>query len=275
MNVIDNFFQSVQNLPMMPKVVQDVMQMLDQEDVDLKAIEKTIAHDQVIAAKVLRLANSSYYGLSRKIGKLEDAISLIGLDNLRMIVIACGVTGSFTLVTGLDMNRFWRHSLLTASVARQLCKEQKRSSDTAYVAALMHSIGQLPIHLVFPAAGAEIEEMCQGLSVIERKAVENATLGLDHCQVGEELARRWNFPDDIQRVIRYYANPLDQNACELAPLVYLAAHIAFGLERGDSSEAIVAAIDPDVAQVLKIDVEVWAEKVANYGPLLAEAESFL
>lgn len=275
MNVIDNFFQSIQNLPVMPKVVQDVIQMLGNEDVEIKELEGAIEHDQVISAKVLRLANSSYYGLSRTIRTLDDAIALIGLDNLRMIVVAHGVTGSFKQIPGLDMKRFWRHSLLTASIARQICRERKRETETAYIAALMHSIGQLPIHIVFPEAGQDIDDMCNGLSVLERKAVENATLGLDHCQIGEELARRWNFPEDIQQVIRYYATPLDSNASDLAPLVYMAAHIAFGLERSEEPQKIAESFNPNVATALKLDVMEWVDRIESYKKLLAEAESVL
>jgi len=275
MNVIDNFFQSIHNLPVMPKVVQDVIQMLNNEDIDIAKLEQAIEHDQVISAKVLRLANSSFYGLSRTIRTLDEAISLIGLDNLRMIVVAHGVTGSFEKIPGFDMKRFWRHSLLTASIARQLCRENKRATDTAYISALMHNIGQLPIHIVFPEAGQDVEEMCQGLSVLERKSIENSTLGLDHCQIGEELARRWNFPEEIQRVIRYYATPLDSQACDLAPLVYMASHIAFGLEREDDPAHIAETLSPEVASALNVDAMQWVARIASYKKLLAEAESLL
>lgn len=108
----------------------------------------------------------------------------------------------------------------------------QKEADSAYIAALMHTVGQLPIHMVFPEAGAKIEESCQGLSVLERNKVEYAILGLDHSHLGKKLAKHWNFPEKISRVIRYYTEPLNENASSLAPVVYTAAHIAFDLESG-------------------------------------------
>ena len=275
MDVVDKFFHSILNLPTLPKVVQEVILMLDNEDVDLGQLGARIAHDQVLSAKVLRMANSSYYGVSRTIKTIPDAISVIGVSKLRTLVIASGVTGTFTTLPGLDINRFWRHSLVTAAVAGKISQELKKPTETAYLAALMHSIGQLLIHIVFPVQAAEIDEECKGLSVIERKALENATLGLDHCQVGAELARRWNFPEDIQRVIRYYADPLDKLACDLAPVVFMAAHIAFGLENLEESAHIAETLKPEVAQALGVDRIEWIERIDSYRPLIPEAESFL
>lgn len=275
MNVIDNFFQSVNNLPMMPKVVQEVIQMLNNEEVDLKDVVEKINLDQVISAKVLRLSNSSYYGLSRKVNNLNDAISLIGVSSLRTLVIASGVTSAFKTIPNIDMHRFWRHSLITASIARDICKIQKKPSETAYVAALMHSIGQLLIHIVFPTGGRDIEEMCRGQSVLERKSVENATLGIDHCQVGEELAKRWNFPEEIQRVIRYYADPLNPKACELAPVVYMAAHIAFGLELNQDAKHIAETINTEVIKALDFHRIEWIDRIESYKAFVTEADNFI
>lgn len=275
MSVIDKFFEKISNLPMLPKVVQEVMQLMGNEDVDLKDLVHKIDHDPVLSAKILRLSNSSYYGSSRNVKTIDDAISLIGFEKLKTLVIASGVTGSFTTVPGLDLKKFWRHSLVTASIARQICRERKQDGETAYVAALMHSIGQLPIHLVFPAAGVEIEEMCRGLSVLERKSVEQSKIGIDHCQVGDELAKRWNFPEDIRRVIRYYADPLNAEACALAPIVYMAAHISFDLELGKEANEIATTLNPDVAHTLNVNWSELSERIESYRGFVKEAESFI
>ena len=120
---------------------------------------------------------------------------------------------------GLDLKRFWQHSLVTASVARQLATELGMAADNAYIAGLMHTVGQLPMHMVFPRACADIEAVCKGRSVLERHEVEHDMLGIDHNVVGEKLAKHWNFPEEISRVIRYYTDPLNKEACDLAPVV--------------------------------------------------------
>jgi len=276
MNVIDNFFEQLHTMPMLPKVVQEVTQLLNAEDVDVKTLSDKINHDQVLSARVLRMSNSAYFGCSRTVSTIEDAVALIGLSKLKTLVVASGVTSAFKSVPGLDLKRFWQHSLITASVARELAKERGLDADTAYIAGLMHTVGQLPIHMVFPKAGEEVEASCQGKSVLERHDVEQAILGLDHNQIGEKLATRWNFPEDISRVIRYYTEPFNEAACALAPVVYAAAHTAFDLEAGKEAGYIAETLNEEVATALGFDdIAVLEERIDSYRPYVAEAKSYL
>lgn len=277
MNLIDNFFEQTHTMPMLPKVVQEVMQLLNAgDDVDVKTLAEKINHDQVLSARVLRMSNSAYFGCSRSVSTIEDAVALIGLEKLNTLVVASGVTSAFTEVPGLDLKRFWQHSLITASIARQLGSELNLVADTAYIAGLMHTVGQLPIHMVFPTAGAKIEEACQGRSVLERHEVEHTILGTDHNEVGEKLAKRWNFPEEISRVIRYYTDPLNKEACGLAPVVYVAAHIAFDLEAGEEPQHIAETLSMDVAMALGLeDTDALASRIETYGVFVAEAKSYV
>lgn len=275
MNVIDNFFEKIASLPMMPKVIQEVLIMLEGDDVDLNELVHKIDRDQVLSAKVLRLANSSYYGRCGTVKTIDNAISVTGLRNLKTLVIASGITAAFTKIPGFDLKRFWRHSLMTANIARQIAKENKKDTESCYIAALMHSIGQLPIHMVFPVAGANIEEACRGKSVLERRDVEHMTLGIDHCIIGAELAKRWNFPQEIQRAIHFYADPLNPNACELAPIIYTAAHIAYDLEAGESSEKTSSTLNPEIAAAININLAELPDKIESYKAFLSEADSIL
>ncbi len=275
MNVMENFFEKIASLPMMPKVIQEVLIMLESDDVEMNALVHKIDHDQVLSAKLLRLSNSSYFGCSGTVKSIDSAISVTGLRNLKTLVIASGITAAFTKVPDFDLKRFWRHSLITANIARQIAKEQKKETETTYIAALMHSIGQLPIHMVFPSAGATIEQACRGKSVLERRDVEHMTLGIDHCMIGAELAKRWNFPEEIQRVIHYYADPLNPNACDLAPIVYMAAHIAYDLEAGEPVEKTASTLNPAIASALNINLEELPEHVEGYKVFLTESDSIL
>lgn len=275
MKPVEDFFNSIVNLPSLPKVVQEVMQLLNSEDVDINGLARKVEHDAVISAKVLRMANSSYYGVTRTIKTVDDAIAILGLSKLQTLVIASGVTGCATNIPGLDLKKFWLHSLVTASVSREIAKTFGKDTEVAYISGLLHNIGELLIHMVFPKAAAEVESMCHGSSVEERQGVEHTIIGLDHCQVGEELAKRWNFPGEISRVLRYYATPLDKNACDMAPIVYMAAHIAFCLEHGEEARHIAETFNVEVANALKVDRIEWIDHIESYRGFVKEAEAFI
>lgn len=276
MKLMDDFFEHTHNMPMLPKVVQEVMQLLNGDDVNAQILVDKINHDQVLSAKVLRMSNSAYFGRSKNVSTIQEAVSLIGLEKLKILVITSGVTSAFTAVPGLDLKRFWQHSLVTASVARQLATELSMAADNAYVAGLMHTVGQLPIHMVFPKAGADIEAVCKGRNVLERHEVEHNMLGINHNVVGEKLAKHWNFPEEISRVIRYYTDPLNKEACDLAPVVYVAAHIAFDLESMQQSQYIAETLSMDVAEKLGLeDTEALAERIDSYRVFVAEAKDYL
>jgi len=275
MSPIDDFFNSIVTLPSLPKVVQEVMQMLNREDVALGEVARTVEHDAVISAKVLKMANSSYYGATRAIKTIEDAIAILGLTKLRTLVIASGVTSSVAPMSGYDLKKFWQHSLVTAGISREIAAALGRDAEVAYIAGLLHQIGRLLIQMVFPKISAEVESACVGLGVEVRQKLEHETIGLDHCQIGEELANRWNFPGEISRILRYYATPLDKNACELAPVVYVSAHIASGLERGEEAAAILESMNAAVAGALNIEKGGWVDRIEAYRNLVKEAEAFL
>lgn len=275
MNPVEDFFNSIVTLPSLPKVVQEVMQMLNREDLVISDLARKVEHDAVISAKVLKLANSSYYGVTRAIKTIDDAIAILGLSNLRILVMASGVTSSVTGASGLDLKRFWRHSLVTASVNREIAKVIGKDAEVAYIAGLLHNIGGLLIHLVFPKLSVEVESACHGASIEERQIAEHETIGLDHCQIGEELANRWNFPGEISRVLRYYATPLDKSACDMAPILYMAVHIASCLERGEDAAHIAETLNADVAKALSLDKTEWIDRIEAYRGLVKEAEAFI
>ncbi len=272
---VEAFFNTIVTLPSLPKVVQEVMQMLDSEDLAVNALARKVEHDAAISAKVLKLANSSYYGVTRAIKNIDDAIAILGLSKLRTLVIASGVTSAVTQLPDLDLKAFWRHSLVTASVSREIAKVIGEDAELAYIAGLLSNIGRLLMHLVFAKTAVEIDAICHGLTVAERQVVEQAHIGVDHCQLGEVLANRWNFPGEISRVLRYYATPLDQKACDMAPIVYIAVHIASGLEQGETAKHIAETLSADVAKVIKWDESEWVERIESYRGLVSEAEAFI
>ncbi|HSD36429.1 MAG TPA: HDOD domain-containing protein [Rhodocyclaceae bacterium] len=259
MTPMDRLFSNVPQLPSISSVVQALIASLDDEDANLRGMVASIKQDQTLAARVLRLANSSYYGASHKIGAIDDAVTLIGLDALRTLVIASGVTSAFSRIEGIKLPGFWRHTLFTAALARELGKMAGLNGEFAYTAGLMHRIGQLIIAMAFPSAAREIAYNDHSISVTELAAAERRLLDLDHSEASAELAMRWNFPEVIRNALRWYVTPLLEEACPYAGTVHLASQITLGIERGLPEVSIIHAIDTRLAASLALDEVDWVD----------------
>lgn len=271
---IDQLFDKTHLMPTIPKVVQELIDSFSNEDVDVESIAKKVGMDQVLTAKVLRLANSSYYGLQRQIGSVDEAIVVMGLNSLRTLVVATGVTGAFAPITGFDRTRFWKRSLLVAAYCRWLAKKAKLNPETSFTAGLMHAIGEVLIHLGMPQVADSIDDRVTAGA--RRTELERAELGFTHCEVGTELARRWNFPTAIQDAIAAYDEPLLVTPVPpLAALVHVAAYLVAAMSHGATPEELIANFPRPVGDLLHLDVDALITELPPVGEMSAGLESFM
>jgi len=243
MEVSELFEQTSGKLPTVPKVVQELIASFQQQNINVDQITDKVAHDQVMSARVLRLANSARFGGNRRIGSLDDAVVMLGFDNVRMLVIASGMAGTTVNVPGFDMKAFWRRSFEMANTARSLACAAKIEQNLAYTCGLLSNIGELVLHVGLPSESVHIDKVVEGGA--DRVATERMMLGMDLTVVGAELARRWNFPDNIQQAIQYQHEPLDcQPFSPYAALLALTTYIVAGFNRG-ATEAEMASVVPE------------------------------
>ncbi len=197
-------------LPTVPKVVQQLIQSLGREDVAIGELVGQLGADPVLSAKTLRLANSAYFRVSRRIGTLDDALRLLGFSMVRNLVVGCGVSGAFKSVPGLDLPQFWRFSLHTAVGARWLAQQCREDDALAFSAGLMHALGQLVLQSgqadADPALVAELNARVHPLAA-HRAAEESALLGFHHGEVSRELALYWKFPHELAEPLAAVPDP--------------------------------------------------------------------
>jgi len=216
-------------LPALPEVVQDLMDYLQRPEVDVGQVAYRLARDPALAAKLLRVANSSFYGLQSQVSTIPDALVVLGLRAVRTLVTgAAVVTHLQTLVVaGYDQRALWLHSAGTALCGRILAREFGANAENAFTAGLLHDIGQLILAARFAEANRRVwayraEHDCHPIEA------EREVLGFDHGQIGAALAARWKFPAEIAAAITSHHTPMDQAAGSLAGLIHLAdvmAHV--------------------------------------------------
>lgn len=239
-------------MPVIPRVVHELIHSLGDDEADLGLLVDQVRQDAVLSARILRLANSSYYHATRKVGAIDDAVVLVGLNALRTLVIASGVSGAFKEVPGVDLHAFWRHGLLTALIARELGRHARLSPELAYTAGLMHRIGHLLICMTRPEHAAQLAAIGRDLSLAELVATERELAGTDHAEVGALLTEHWHFPQVIQNALRDYCSASTDDANGYAGILALAVLMAQGISDNDDSRLIASQMPASLLDRLSL-----------------------
>lgn len=251
---IASLFEQVHKLPSIPEVVQVLIDNFNNPDIDADEISKNIQKDQMISAKVMRLANSARYGAGRQINSVDSAVVMLGFDTLKTLVVASGVTSAFPELPGLDLKAFWRDSFVVANLCKLLAKRCDVDPEAAFTCGLLHNIGEALIHIGESDVEREIDRLVQcGSNRIE---LQNNKFGFDYTGVGKELARRWNFPDDILNGIRQHAAPSQfDEFSDLSALVYISRYLNLQAQREKSEEEINEDFPQGVAERLSLETD--------------------
>lgn len=220
---LEELLHNPKALPTAPKVLEELINSFENPDVSVKQITRTLSADPVLSAKLLRLANSAYYHVSRTIGTVDDAVRMLGFVTVRTLVISSGLVNGFKTAPGLDLRRFWRYSLHAAVAAKWIAKKAGQNADLAFTIGLMHAIGQVIIHAGMPERTRKLDAAI-GPYEAGRMAQETAAFGYNFSQVGAGLAQRWKFPDVFMHTIQQFPDPLQADPPDgLACVIHLAA----------------------------------------------------
>ncbi len=259
---VSNILNHVQKLPSMPSIVIELLDNFNNDNVDVATLVKKLAQDQAIVARVLRVANSSFFGLSGQVGSIAEAISVLGFNNLRGLITAVSIINIFPHTEeSFDWNAFWRHSIGAAVCAKVLAKHVGLSPETAFTAGLLHDIGKLVMAVYFPQAFKQAHESNDGSNTLQ---AERLVLGMDHAALGGEVAKRWHFPADIRAAVElHHAEAGDEVKKTLINVVYIANLFAHALDNGGLVETQAANLSNEARLRLAIDsdkLEVLAEE---------------
>jgi len=252
-------------LPTIPKVGQQLIASFSSDEVSVTDIAAQLAADPALSAKLLRLANSAYFHVSRSIGTVDAALQMLGFVMVRNLVLGNSVAGAFKHIKGIDLPQFWRYNLFTACSARWLAHRGDFNSDMVFTVGLMHGIGQLQMHAVMPQAMAPLDKQL-GVLDAGRAQLEVETFGFNYAQVSAELARVWNFPPALTEALRHVADPLAAaEFSEAAAWVHMGAWRARAEVLNLSPELQASTYPVAVGQRLHLDSG-WTGALANHLP---------
>jgi putative nucleotidyltransferase with HDIG domain len=256
---IEDVKTRVHELPALPQAVHEMVQALNDDGLGLDAIARKIAVDSAMVSKILRAANSPFYGVSGHVGSVHDAVRLIGVRAVGTIITAASIIGTVSApsCTVFDFPRFWSHSLATAICSQELARECGYSTTTAFVAGLLHDIGQIALATYYPAQFTAALRCAQERDCPLYQA-ENDVLGFDHAQVGAWIAGHWHFARNVAHAIGVHHDPTGNVASELVrpgDIVHAADGIVHALDLFRASTELVPPLQLSAWQRLQIGPE--------------------
>lgn len=248
--------EQVGELPTLPHVVQKLASMIGRPNVSAEDIGALIEKDQVLSAKVLRLANSPFYGFPSRIGSVAHAVVVLGLNVVKGLTL-CAT--AFDMMKAAGMDQLWRHSLGVAITAHILgTKAAMKNPEEVFVAGLLHDIGKVVLYVKWPDVGSRITAAAHQTSRYLMEA-EQALFEVTHADVGGWLAAAWHLPTGLREPILYHHRP---TAAQEAPLQTAIVHVADVLVKG------LACGNPGDDLVPPLSREAW-DLVGLDGPSLA------
>ncbi|OGB17736.1 MAG: histidine kinase [Burkholderiales bacterium RIFCSPLOWO2_12_67_14] len=247
-------------LPAMPRAVSDLLAEMNKEDPSPKRVGELIGHDPALTTRVLRLSNSAFFRVSRKVGSADEAVALLGMTHVRSLVMAAALGAGFKNVPGMDLQQFWRYSLRVAEIARSLAGLLHQNPGNAFTAGLIHAIGILVMHIAMPDEMALVDMGTPPLD-LQRALAERNHLGYTYAEVGAGMAEKWQFPREMVTALACQNEPFEgDNYDRLAGLLHLASWRARAEEIQLDNAGLVATFPDLIGLTLGLDLDNVLEK---------------
>lgn len=270
----------IETLPTLPPVVTRILALVEDPKATGQQVADAVSMDQAMVTAVLKIVNSPFYGLNRRISSISHAILLLGFRTVRNMALSATLLNTFGGRGGhqrFDRSLFWRHSVGCATVARLLAKRLRIvDPEEAFLAGLIHDMGRIIFDHYFTAEFGRVLERLENpeAPLLE---IECEVFGLDHAEVGRLIAQKWNFPAAVAEAIGAHHEPSKaRQSPQLALLVHAADELSHR-SQGKEQEAHLprGPFDPSLIEKIGVTDELLSAIQPELEAELEKAEIFL
>lgn len=266
---INRLVERMDNIPSLPNLYLQLVEKLQDPECSLDEIGAIIARDISMTARILKLVNSAYFGLRRRVSSAQEAVNYVGVDTVKALVLSISAFAQFekTELKGVNLEALWNHSLLTAGCAKTIAISEgvnARMIDEAFVAGMLHDVGKLALGANFPSAYAAVAEAVADAPASLLTA-ESAEFGADHAEIGGHLLSLWGLPNPVVDAVLWHHNPMGCPETGFSPLACVHAANIWAHE-GDAGEWL--GIADEYYEKLRL-----AHRVPDWHRLIVDANS--
>jgi HD-like signal output (HDOD) protein len=275
--VVSAAIREISHIATLPEITLKIIDLVEDPKSTAQDLNAVISNDPALCSRILKVVNSSFYGLPGQIGSINRAIVMLGLNAVKNIAIAASLAKLFRggdLTPNFSARHLWNHANLTAAGAKMIADTLKLGlGDEAYLAGLMHDIG-IMVEMQFDRnALIEVVQAMgpgpDGAPLSEMLKVEAEVFGADHQDFGQALCKKWKFPETFVRVTGYHHRPLDLAAGirTITTVVHVADRLVGDFKDGFRLDLPTLSVGADVLDALKMT----AEQLADVKARLTEA----
>ena len=246
-------YSRIDELPTLPTVVVRVLGLVESETSNAGDVTAAIAQDPALTAKLLKVANSAYYGFRREVASVERAVALLGFHMVRSLTVSIGVVQSLGASPGtpaFSREGLWAHSLAVATAMKHLAGHagQRPDAESLFITGLLHDVGRVALDQFFPEEfGAALRASAENQTPLY--LAEREQVGADHGEVGGLLLGRWNFPEAIREPVAVHHREEASAAVDPAAVALLRVADAVAQQTAVGSSGNPAPPQPDPADL--------------------------
>lgn len=251
---------SIRDLPTISEVAAQLNSLIDSPETTIEQISDTIQKDPAMVGKVLRLVNSSFFGIGTEVASVSRAVVILGLNAVRNALMSISIIDSMKNIGGdnVDLKAFWKHAITCAVIGRVLASRSRIGKpEEAFTVGIVHDIGKLVLAKYFPEKFSEIMvKVSDGKSFFE---AENGIIPIHHNEIGAYLAQRWGLPQVISDGILFSHNTDDFNPHPTASLVSCADSLANAGCLTEPDDCLVELPGGEFKEQLQAEIECRGE----------------